>query len=95
MVQPERFLATWGDVQLSVTTCGEVCLIRPTVFLNRPLGCGVLCRDFARPPKPQGLPMAGWGLRRVSDLSLQRGLLFRETTLDEAFAQRVLWWRLL
>ena len=34
-------------------------------------------------------------LRRVLGLSLQQGLLFRETTLDEALVQRVLWRQLL
>jgi hypothetical protein len=34
-------------------------------------------------------------LHRVLGLSLQQGLLFRETTLDEALVLRVLWRQLL
>ena len=62
------------------------------VFLSRPRGCGVSRRGLvrgtgsARQLTPQGYPVAV--LHRVLGLSLQQGLLFRETTLDEWSAQR-------
>lgn len=46
---------------------------------------------FARQPYFQGLPLTGRGLRRALGLSLLQDLLFRETNLDEALPQKVLW----